>query len=91
MNITLSNGKIIPMEMHKVRIVQKINLAPVARLLDHATPHCGACSQRDLRADRFDGRGPNPGYSIEIINRRKRTVLLPVVDNVLRGDRTNAL
>src|SRR5512143_1389507 len=33
MNITLSNGKIIPMEMHKVRIVQKINLVPAARRL----------------------------------------------------------
>ena len=61
-------------------------LAPVARLLDHVTPHCEACSQRDLRADRFDGRGPNPGYSIEVIYRRKRTVLLPVVDKTLKQE-----
>jgi tryptophanase len=33
MNIKLSNGKTIPVEMHKVRIVQKINLQPVSRRL----------------------------------------------------------
>src|SRR3972149_7328463 len=33
MNIKLSNGKIIPMEMHKVRIVQSTNLAPITRRL----------------------------------------------------------
>lgn len=33
MKITLSNGQVIPVEMHKVRIVQKINLQPVARRL----------------------------------------------------------
>lgn len=33
MNITLSNGKTIPVEMHRARIVQKISLPPVARRL----------------------------------------------------------
>jgi len=33
MNITLSNGKTIPVEMHRARIVQQISLAPVARRL----------------------------------------------------------
>jgi len=33
MNITLSNGKTIPVEMHRARIVQKITLPPVARRL----------------------------------------------------------
>ncbi len=30
MNVKLSNGRVIPMEMHKVRIVQKTQLPPVA-------------------------------------------------------------
>jgi tyrosine phenol-lyase len=34
MKVKLSNGTIIPVEMHKVRIVQKINLQPVARRLE---------------------------------------------------------
>jgi len=33
MNITLSNGRAIPVEMHRARIVQKISLPPVARRL----------------------------------------------------------
>lgn len=33
MNIKLTNGKTIPMEMHKVRIVQKTDLAPVRQRL----------------------------------------------------------
>jgi tryptophanase len=33
MNIRLSNGKVIPVEMHKVRIVQKTSLVPVGRRL----------------------------------------------------------
>jgi tyrosine phenol-lyase len=31
MNITLSNGKVLPIEMHKVKIVQKTSLAPIGR------------------------------------------------------------
>ncbi|MFZ6027910.1 MAG: tryptophanase [Chloroflexota bacterium] len=34
MNIKLSNGRMLPLEMHKVRIVQKINLLPIAQRLD---------------------------------------------------------
>ncbi|MCJ7694175.1 MAG: tryptophanase, partial [Anaerolineaceae bacterium] len=34
MNITLSNGKVIPIEMHKVKIVQKTTLAPASRRLE---------------------------------------------------------
>jgi tyrosine phenol-lyase len=34
MSIKLSNGKILPLEMHKVRIVQKINLVPAERRLE---------------------------------------------------------
>ncbi len=33
MKITLANGQMIPVEMHKVRIVQKLNLPPAARRL----------------------------------------------------------
>jgi len=33
MNVKLSNGKVIPVEMHKVRIVQKTYLVPIARRL----------------------------------------------------------
>jgi tyrosine phenol-lyase len=33
MNVKLSNGKVIPVEMHKVRIVQKTTLPPVAQRL----------------------------------------------------------
>ncbi|HZW04899.1 MAG TPA: tryptophanase [Anaerolineaceae bacterium] len=33
MNIKLSNGKILPVEMHKVKIVQKTSLPPVGRRL----------------------------------------------------------
>lgn len=33
MNVRLSNGKVLPMEMHKVRIVQQTTLPPVARRL----------------------------------------------------------
>ena len=30
MSIRLSNGKVIPMEMHKIKIVQKTTLSPAA-------------------------------------------------------------
>ncbi|MRR39192.1 tryptophanase, partial [bacterium] len=33
MNVKLSNGKVIPMEMHKVKIVQQTSLPPVSRRL----------------------------------------------------------
>jgi tryptophanase len=34
MNIKLSDGRVIPVEMHKIRIVQKTNLVPVQRRLE---------------------------------------------------------
>lgn len=34
MNVKLSNGKVIPVEMHKIRIVQKTNLVPVNRRVE---------------------------------------------------------
>ncbi len=34
MNVTLSSGKTIPVEMHKVRVVQKTSLVPVKRRLE---------------------------------------------------------
>jgi tryptophanase len=37
MKITLSNGTVVPVEMHKVRIVQKINLVPAQERLSAMT------------------------------------------------------
>lgn len=34
MNVTLSSGKVLPIEMHKVKIVQQTNLAPVGKRLE---------------------------------------------------------
>jgi tyrosine phenol-lyase len=34
MKVTLSNGKVLPIEMHKIKIVQKTNLPPVGRRLE---------------------------------------------------------
>jgi len=34
MNVKLTNGKVIPIEMHKIRIVQKANLVPIDRRLE---------------------------------------------------------
>ena len=34
MNIVLSNGKTLPIEMHKVKIVQQTSLAPASRRLE---------------------------------------------------------
>ena len=34
MNITLSNGKQVPVEMHKIKIVQKIQLLPATQRLE---------------------------------------------------------
>ncbi len=34
MLITLSNGRQVPVEMHKIKIVQKINLLPAAQRLE---------------------------------------------------------
>jgi len=40
MNIKLSSGKVIPVEMHRVRIVQRTNLAPVTRRLQAIEEAC---------------------------------------------------
>ena len=37
MNVRLSDGRLLPMEMHKVRIVQKASLVPAARRLEAMT------------------------------------------------------
>src|SRR5690606_21176734 len=34
MQVKLSNGKVIPIEMHKVKIVQQMTLPPIARRLE---------------------------------------------------------
>jgi tyrosine phenol-lyase len=34
MNVTLSNGKVLPIEMHKIKIVQQTSLAPAGRRLE---------------------------------------------------------
>ena len=62
MKITLSNGQVIPVEMHKVRIVQKINLKPAARRL-HAMEEAGyntfLLRTRDIFLDMLTDSGTN--------------------------------
>src|SRR5512135_938974 len=62
MNITLSNGKVIPMEMHKVRIVQKINLVPAARrlqALEEAGYNTFLLRTKDILLDMLTDSGTN--------------------------------
>src|SRR5512136_1686717 len=62
MNITLSNGKVIPMEMHKVRIVQKINLVPAARRLqaiEEAGYNTFLLRTKDILLDMLTDSGTN--------------------------------
>src|SRR5512139_4308139 len=62
MNIMLSNGKVIPMEMHKVRIVQKINLVPAARRLqaiEEAGYNTFLLRTRDILLDMLTDSGTN--------------------------------
>src|SRR3972149_4936813 len=62
MNIKLSNGKVIPMEMHKVRIVQSTNLAPVTRRLqaiEEAGYNTFLLRTRDVFLDMLTDSGTN--------------------------------
>jgi tyrosine phenol-lyase len=62
MNVTLSNGKVIPMEMHKVRIVQKINLVPAARRLqaiEEAGYNTFLLRTKDILLDMLTDSGTN--------------------------------
>src|SRR5512137_838312 len=62
MNITLSNGKVIPMEMHKVRIVQTIHLVPAARRLqaiEEAGYNTFLLRTKDILLDMLTDSGTN--------------------------------
>lgn len=62
MNIQLSNGKVIPIEMHKVRIVQKTSLPPVARRLaaiEEAGYNTFLLRTRDIFLDMLTDSGTN--------------------------------
>jgi tyrosine phenol-lyase len=62
MNIKLSNGKVIPMEMHKVRIIQKTTLPPVAQRLKaigEAGYNTFLLRTRDLFLDMLTDSGTN--------------------------------
>lgn len=62
MNIKLSNGKVIPMEMHKVRIVQSTSLPPVERRLaaiEEAGYNTFLLRTRDIFLDMLTDSGTN--------------------------------
>jgi tyrosine phenol-lyase len=62
MNVRLSNGKEIPIEMHKVRIVQKTSLVPVAerlRALEEGGYNTFALRSRDIFIDMLTDSGTN--------------------------------
>lgn len=62
MKIQTSSGKIIPVEMHKVRIVQKITLQPVARRLEaiqEAGYNTFLLRTRDIFLDMLTDSGTN--------------------------------
>ena len=62
MNITLSNGKVIPMEMHKVRIVQAIHLVPATRRLqamEEAGYNTFLLRTKDILLDMLTDSGTN--------------------------------
>lgn len=62
MNIKLSNGKVIPVEMHKVRIVQKTSLVPIARRLqaiEEAGYNTFLLRTRDIFLDMLTDSGTN--------------------------------
>lgn len=62
MKLKLSNGKTIPVEMHKVRIVQKINLQPVTRRLkaiEEAGYNTFLLRTRDVFLDMLTDSGTN--------------------------------
>ena len=62
MNVRLSNGKEIPVEMHKVRIVQKTSLVPIAerlRALEEGGYNTFALRTRDIFLDMLTDSGTN--------------------------------
>lgn len=62
MNIKLSNGTVIPVEMHKVKIVQKTSLPPAARRLEamaEAGYNTFLLRSRDLFLDMLTDSGTN--------------------------------
>lgn len=62
MNIKLSNGKVIPVETHKVRIVQKTSLAPIAERLKAITEggfNTFLLRTRDIFLDMLTDSGTN--------------------------------
>jgi tyrosine phenol-lyase len=62
MNVRLSNGKEIPVEMHKVRIVQMTSLVPVAerlRALEEGGYNTFALRTRDIFIDMLTDSGTN--------------------------------
>ena len=62
MSIRLSNGTEIPIEMHKVRIVQKVRLAPVRerlRAIEEAGYNTFLLRTRDIFLDMLTDSGTN--------------------------------
>lgn len=62
MKVKLSNGKTLPVEMHKVRIVQKVNLAPVAerlKAIKEAGYNTFLLRTRDIFLDMLTDSGTN--------------------------------
>ncbi len=62
MNVRLSNGKVLPMEMHKVRIVQQTTLPPVSRRLQaihEAGYNTFLLRTRDIFLDMLTDSGTN--------------------------------
>jgi tyrosine phenol-lyase len=62
MNVTLSNGRMIPVEMHKIRVVQKTSLVPVKRRLaaiEEAGYNTFLLRTRDVFLDMLTDSGTN--------------------------------
>jgi tyrosine phenol-lyase len=62
MSVRLSNGRVIPMEMHKVRIVQKTTLPPAAhrlKAMEEAGYNTFLLRSRDLFLDMLTDSGTN--------------------------------
>jgi tyrosine phenol-lyase len=62
MSIRLSNGKELPIEMHKIRIVQKIRLAPIQerlRAIENAGYNTFLMRTRDIFMDMLTDSGTN--------------------------------